>query len=144
VLFFNKRVASPDRPWTERLWVYDLRTNHHFTLKQNPLRREHLDDFVACYAPDKPRSERQQTGCFRPFEYAELVARDKANLDLIWLRDDSLEDSDNLPAPEVIAREIVADLEAALAEFAVIADALESAIDTPVLNERREYGRPMP
>jgi len=73
-----------------------------------------------------------------------LVARDKANLDLIWLRDDSLEDSDNLPAPEVIAREIVADLEAALAEFAAIADALESAIDTAVLNERREYDRPMP
>lgn len=73
-----------------------------------------------------------------------MVARDKANLDLIWLRDDSLEDSDNLPAPEVIAREIVADLEAALAEFAAIADALESAIDTAVLNERREYDRPMP
>ena len=72
------------------------------------------------------------------------MARDKANLDLIWLRDDSLEDSDNLPAPEVIAREIVADLEAALAEFAAIADALESAIDTAVLNERREYDRPMP
>ena len=43
VVFFDKRVASPDRPWTERLWVYDLRTNQHFTLKQNPLRREHLD-----------------------------------------------------------------------------------------------------
>jgi type I restriction enzyme M protein len=135
VLFFDKRVASPDRPWTERLWVYDLRTNQHFTLKQNPLRREHLDDFVACYAPDKPRSERQPTDRFRPFEYAELVARDKANLDLIWLRDDSLEDSDNLPAPEVIAREIVADLEAALAEFAAIADALESSADEPVSEE---------
>jgi len=47
-----------ERPWTERLWLYDLRTNQHFTLKQNPLRRQHLDDFVQCYASDKPRSER--------------------------------------------------------------------------------------
>jgi type I restriction enzyme M protein len=144
VLFFDKRVASPDRPWTERLWVYDLRTNQHFTLKQNPLRREHLDDFVACYRPDLPRSERQQTERLRAFEYAELVARDKANLDLIWLRDDSLEDSDNLPAPEIIAREIVADLEAALAEFAAIADALESAVDPPVVNVHSHNDRPMP
>ncbi|MGI9155675.1 MAG: HsdM family class I SAM-dependent methyltransferase [Marmoricola sp.] len=35
VLFFDKKPAS-ERPWTERLWVYDLRTNMHFTLKQNP------------------------------------------------------------------------------------------------------------
>jgi hypothetical protein len=75
------------------------------------------------------------------FEYVELVARDKVNLDLIWLRDDSLKDSDILPAPAVIAREIVADLEAALAEFAAIADALESAVDKPIVNERREYDR---
>ena len=46
VLFSDKR-PSADHPWTERLWVYDLRTNRHFTLKQNPLRRHHLDDFVA-------------------------------------------------------------------------------------------------
>jgi type I restriction enzyme M protein len=126
VLFFDKLPAA-ERPWTERLWVYDLRTNQHFTLKQNPLRRTHLDDFVNCYAVGKPRSERVETERFHSFTYAELMARDKANLDITWLRDESLEDMDNLPAPEVIAREIVEDLTAALLEFEAVASALEAA-----------------
>lgn len=126
VLFFDKKPAA-ERPWTERLWVYDLRTNQHFTLKQSPLTRAHLDEFVACYAPGQPRSERTESERFRSFGYDELVARDKANLDITWLRDDSLEDLDNLPAPEVIAREIVDDLTAALAEFEAVAAALELA-----------------
>ncbi len=125
VLFFDRRPAG-DRPWTERLWVYDLRTNQHFTLKQRSLRREHLQDFVDCYAPGKPRSERVETEQFKAFEYDELVARDKANLDITWLRDESLEDMDNLPAPEIIAREIVEDLTAALVEFEAVAAALEA------------------
>ncbi|GAA4313314.1 HsdM family class I SAM-dependent methyltransferase [Klenkia terrae] len=124
VLFFDKRPAA-DHPWTERLWVYDLRTNQHFTLKQNPLRRHHLDDFVASYAPGRPRSERVESERFHSFGYDELMARDKANLDITWLRDASLDDVDDLPAPEVIAREIVDDLAAALAEFEAVALALE-------------------
>src|SRR3954470_5946549 len=126
VLFFEKKPAA-ERPWTERLWVYDLRTNQHFTLKQNPLRRPHLDDFVECYAPGKPRSERVESERFRPFAYDQLIARDKANLDIAWLRDESLEDLDNLPAPEIIAREIVEDLTAALVEFEAVAAALEAS-----------------
>jgi type I restriction enzyme M protein len=123
VLFFDKKPAS-DRPWTERLWVYDLRTNQHFTLKQNPLRRDHLNEFVDCYLSGKARSERVESERFRSFTYNELTARDKVNLDITWLRDESLEDLDNLPAPEVIAREIVEDLTAALAEFEAVAVAL--------------------
>jgi type I restriction enzyme M protein len=126
VLFFDKKPARPGQPWTERLWVYDFRTNQHFTLRQNPLRREHIDDFVECYLPGKARSERVETERFRSFSYESLVAREKANLDLLWLKDDSLEDSDDLPSLEIIAREIVEDLEAALAEFAAVADALET------------------
>jgi type I restriction enzyme M protein len=126
VLFFDKKPAG-ERPWTERLWVYDLRTNQHFTLKQNPLRRKHLDEFVGCYAPGMPHSERVESERFKSFAYDELVARDKANLDITWLRDESLEDLDNLPAPEVIAREIVEDLTAALAEFEAVAAALEAS-----------------
>jgi type I restriction enzyme M protein len=126
VLFFDRKPAA-EQPWTERLWIYDLRTNEHFTLKQNPLRRRHLDDFVACYLPAKPRSERVQTERFKSFTYDELIARDKANLDITWLRDESLEDMENLPAPEVIAREIVEDLTAALAEFEAVAAALETS-----------------
>ena len=120
VLFFDKKPAA-ETPWTERLWVYDLRTNQHFTLKQNQLRREHLDEFVDCYLPQGPRRARVESERWKSFTYDELIARDKANLDITWLKDDSLEDLDNLPAPEVIAREIVEDLTAALAEFEAVA-----------------------
>ncbi len=81
VLFFDKLPAA-EQPWTQRLWVYDLRTNQHFTLKQNQLRRKDLDDFVACYAPGKPRSERVESERFTSFAYDEVIARDKANLDI--------------------------------------------------------------
>lgn len=126
VLFFDKKPAA-EQPWTQDLWVYDLRTNKHFTLKKNPLRRDDLDEFVSSYLPGKARSERVESERWKPFAYDELVARDKVNLDLSWLRDESLEDADNLPAPDVIAREIVEDLTAALAEFEAVATALESA-----------------
>ena len=129
VLFFDKKPAG-ERPWTEKLWVYDLRTNMHFTLKQNRLQRHHLDEFVASYAPGKPRDTRTESERLRSFRDEDVIARDKANLDITWLKDDSLEDLDNLPAPEVIAREIVEDLQAALIEFAVVADALEAAART--------------
>ncbi|WP_131768183.1 HsdM family class I SAM-dependent methyltransferase [Candidatus Protofrankia californiensis] len=130
VLFFDKREARPGKPWTSNLWVYDFRTGEHFTLKQNPLRREHLDDFVACYRPGEPRANRVETERFRPFSYTELTARDKANLDITWLKDPSLDDTDSLLPPEVIAREIVEDLQAALAEFAAIADSLATRSTT--------------
>lgn len=126
VLFFDKKPAA-EQPWTRRLWVYDLRINQHFTLKQNPLTRAHLEDFVDCFAPGKPRDERVETERFHFFGYDDLIARDKVNLDITWLRDESLEDLDNLPAPEVIAREIVEDLTAALAEFEAVAAALEAS-----------------
>ncbi len=124
VLFFDKKPAASE-PWTKRLWIYDLRTNQHFTLKTNPLTRAALDDFVASYAADRPREERVETERWHAFGAADLLARDKTNLDITWLRDESLEDFDNLPAPEVIAREIVEDLTAALAEFEAVATALE-------------------
>jgi type I restriction enzyme M protein len=127
VLFFDRKVARPGQPWTERLWVYDLRTNKHFTLKQNPLRRANLDDFVQSYRADN-RGARVESERWRPFTYDEIVARDKANLDITWLKDDSLEDLDNLPSPDVIAREIVEDLTAALAEFEAVATSLESQL----------------
>ncbi len=124
VLFFDRKPAA-ETPWTRALWVYDLRTNQHFTLKQNPLSPEHLADFVAAYNADN-RHDRQESERFRRFTYDEIVARDKANLDIFWLRADSLEDADSLPAPEVLAAEIAEDLEAALAEFAEIAVSLSS------------------
>ncbi len=93
VLFFDRKPAS-ETPSTRALWVYDLRTNMHFTLKENPLRREHLDDFVACYHAEN-RGQRTETERFHRFTYDELIARDKVSLDLFWLRDESLEDAAN-------------------------------------------------
>jgi type I restriction enzyme M protein len=117
VLFFDRKPAS-ETPWTRELWVYDLRTNQHFTLKQSPLRYEHLQDFVAAF------SAREESERFTRFTYDELLQRDKVSLDLVWLRDESLEDLENLPPPDVIAQEIVEDLEAALSEFAAVAESL--------------------
>ncbi|MEM7797435.1 MAG: N-6 DNA methylase, partial [Cyanobacteria bacterium P01_C01_bin.118] len=123
VLFFDRKPAS-DTPWTQKLWIYDLRTNQHFTLKTNPLRYPHLQDFIQCYNVEN-RHGRKETEQFKVFTYDELVQRDKANLDIFWLRDESLEDSENLPDPNVLALEIAEDLEAALKLFSSITEQLE-------------------
>jgi type I restriction enzyme M protein len=122
VLFFDRKPAS-ETPWTKEVWIYDLRTNKNFTLKTNQLTRQDLDEFVDCFNPEN-RHERQPTwsednpdGRWRVFSYEELMARDKVNLDIFWLRDESLEDSANLPDPDVLAGEIVEELRAALEQF---------------------------
>lgn len=126
VLFFDKKPARPGEVWTDAMAVYDLRTNKHFTLKQSPLRRADLDEFVTGYR----RPEAQVGERWRTFTYDELIARDKANLDITWLRDETLEDMDNLPSPDVLAREIVEDLTAALAEFEAVAVSLEEQLSS--------------
>ncbi len=123
VLFFERKPAQ-EKPWTKKLWIYDLRTNLHFTLKENTLKRSDLDDFVGCYN-SKNRNDRKESERFKAFTYEELVKRDKVNLDIFWLKDEALEESANLPAPEVIAADITADLEAALEQFATIAEDLK-------------------
>ena len=122
VLFFDRKPAAAD-PWTKKTWIYDLRTNQHFTLKTKPLSETDLADFVSSYRA-KDRAKRVETERFHCFEYDELVARDKANLDITWLRDDSLDDSSSLPPPGVLAAEIVEELEAALAHFSELAATL--------------------
>ena len=128
VLFFDRKPAS-ETPWTRTLWIYDLRTNKHFTLKTNTLARADLDDFVRCYNPAN-RHRRTETDRFHCFPYEDLIKRDKANLDIFWLRDDSLGDSSDLPDPAILAAEIVEDLQAALDQFAQIAADLGSR-ETP-------------
>lgn len=122
VLFFDRRAASKE-PQTQKLWVYDLRTNMYFTLKMNPLKYEDLQDFIKCYNPEN-RYERKETERFKSFTYEELLRRDKVSLDIFWIKDESLEDSENLSAPEIIAREIIEDLEAALDQFRGIEEEL--------------------
>ena len=122
VLFFDRKEAS-EKPWTQTLWIYDLRTNKHFTLKTNPLRHEDLQDFIKCYNP-RNRHDRKESERFKPYTYEQLLQRDKANLDIFWLRDESLEDNANLPPPHIIAQEITENLQSALEQFRSIEESL--------------------
>ncbi len=123
VLFFDRKPAS-ETPWTKDLWIYDLRTNKHFTLKTNPLKYEDLKDFIQCYNPGN-RHQREETERFNRFTYDELMQRDKVNIDIFWLKDESLEDMENLPDPDVLALEITENLESALDQFRAIYEDLE-------------------
>lgn len=124
VLFFDKKPGR-EKPWTDKVWIYDLRTNQHFTLKTNPMRYADLKDFIQCYNPDNPH-QRQETERFRAYTYEKIMARDKVSLDIFWLKDDSLEDTENLPNPDVLVEEIVESLQSALAQFENIAEELDN------------------
>lgn len=123
VLFFDNRPGSPD-PQTDKLWIYDLRTNKHFTLKTSPLTYQDLEDFIKSYNPEN-RHERTETERFKPYTYEELIQRDKANLDITWIKDESLEELENLPEPEILAAEIIENLEDTLEQFRAIQETLE-------------------
>ena len=122
VLFFDKKPPSEEAA-TKELWIYDLRTNKRFTLKERPMMRADLDDFLACYRSGR-RFEREETERFRRFPLDALLARDKVNLDIFWLKDDSLDDPDLLPPPDEVAAEIVESLQTALDAFRRVSQAL--------------------
>ncbi|TVU72443.1 SAM-dependent DNA methyltransferase [Pseudoalteromonas distincta] len=137
VLFFDAKPASK-KAWTESVWVYDFRTNVHMTLKTKKLTRTDFDEFVDLFSASDIKKrisnwqeeEREEDGGpgpdgrWRQFSYDEIIARDKTNLDISWLKDDSLEDTENLQPPAVIASEIVELLTAALDEFKSVEEAL--------------------
>jgi type I restriction enzyme M protein len=130
VLFFDNHAASKD-PWTKEVWFYDYRTNVHHTQKKKPLRYEDLKEFIDCYNPlDRHKrkelwnEQKNPEGRWRKFSYEQIVARDKTSLDLFWLKDKNLADLDNLPEPEVLAEEIVQNIEAALNSFREVASGL--------------------
>jgi len=125
VLFFDNRPASKDVA-TKEIWYYDYRTNIHHTQKRKPMRLEDLKDFIDCYKP-KQRHLRQETwsetnpeGRWRKYGFDEIISRDKTSLDIFWLKDKSLADLDNLPEPEVIAEEIIENIEAGLESFRAV------------------------
>lgn len=122
VVFFDAKPKD-GKVHTQGVWFYDLRTNKHFTLKTRQIQYDDLADFIACYNPES-RHERRETDRFRYFKYADLIARDKASLDIFWLKDDSLDNLDDLPPPDVLQQEIIEHLEAALAAFRDVAAAL--------------------
>lgn len=130
VIFFDAKPASKEA-WTREVWFYDYRTNIHHTLKKNTLKVEDLSDFVKHYNP-KNRHLRKETynaetnpdGQWRRFTYDEIVSRDKTSLDITWVKDKSLADLDNLPDPDILATEIVENLEAGLESFRKIIEIL--------------------
>ncbi len=131
VLFFDNHPASKT-PWTKEVWIYDFRTNMHFTLKKNPLNVEDLKEFIECYKPgniykrkETYHPETNPEGRWRRFAYDEILARDKTSLDITWIKDKSLTDLDNLPDPDVLANDIIENLEAGIESFKEIYEAVK-------------------
>lgn len=122
VIFFDKKPASEEAR-TKELWIYDLRTNKHFTLKQSSLTEKDLEDFINCYNSEN-RFDRKETERFKKFAYNEIVKRDNTNLDIFWLKDDDLLDLESLPDPEVLVEQIRENLQSALEEFMGVEESL--------------------
>lgn len=120
VLFFDRERP----PRNASLWVYDLRTDKHFTLRQRPIRRSDLNEFVECYSPEalqKRRatwSTRRPQGRWRRFDHKALLANEKISLDLTWLAEEERRSANaELPPSYEIAAAIADDLQAALKNF---------------------------
>ena len=130
MIFFDAKPAAKENQ-TKEIWYYDYRTNIHHTLKKSSLKFEDLSEFIKCYNPSN-RHKRKETwdaeknpeGRWRKYSYDEVVSRDKTSLDIFWLKDKSLADLDNLPDPDVLAAEIVENLEAGLENFREILSSL--------------------
>lgn len=131
VIFFDKRPASSETQ-TKDVWIYDFRTNMHFTLKKHPMTYADLEDFIQCYHPEN-RYERTETwsednpdGRWRKYLVEDILARDKTSLDIFWIKDKALADLDNLPEPDVLADDIIENLQSALESFAELKAQLKS------------------
>jgi len=123
VIFFQKGLP------TESVWIFDTRSNvPGITKKDRPLSSEHFEEFEKCYGPDpNGRSKREdlgEGGRFRRFQIEEIKERDY-KLDVTWLKDDSLEDSDELPEPQDLAGEAITELEAVVGNLKDIVELLE-------------------
>jgi len=139
LIFFDKKPASPEMQ-TKDIWIYDFRTNIHFTLKQHPMVDADLADFIKCYHPEN-RHERTETwseentdGRWRKFTVDEIMKRDKISLDIFWIKDKSLADLDSLPDPDVLAADIIENLQSAIDSFNELMESLRSQ-DTNALRE---------
>jgi len=121
VLFFDKKPAAKS-PATNEVWVYDLRSNKNFSIKNNPIRPDDLTDFIHCYSAND-HSQRKETDHFRRFKYSEVVARDKASLDFQWQQE--IEKSSKENTPKILMKEILSDLEEAMKEFAAAEEEIQ-------------------
>ena len=126
VLFFQR--GQTEKGNTENVWVYDLRTNMPSFGKRNPLTREHFKDFEQCYGDDanggSKRTDQGDEGRWRCFS-REFVSERGENLDISWLRDESLQSAEDLPEPEEIAAAIMEKLQVAMTEMQALSALLE-------------------
>jgi type I restriction enzyme M protein len=123
VIFFQKGYA------TENTWIFDARSNvEGITKKDRPLTPAHFAEFEKCYGSDPSGgSKRKDLGeerRFRKFHISDIKERDY-KLDITWLRDESLEDSDGLPEPQDLASEAITELEAAVDDLREIVELIE-------------------
>ncbi len=129
VLFFNNKPASKD-PWTKEVWFYDYRSNVHHTPKRSPMRQEHLQKFIELYngknihKRKETWSKTNEDGRWRKYSYEDIIARDKTSLDVFWLKDSSLTNLDNLPAPDILTNEIIENIESGLSSFREIMETI--------------------
>ena len=132
VLFFDNKITRKD-PWTEDIWFYDYRTNIHHTKKKNPLKSEDLKAFIDCYKSGNIEdrietwSEENPDGRWRKYSYEEIISRDKTSLDIFWLKDKSLTNLEDLPDPDVLASEIIDNIETGLESFRNVLTELENS-----------------
>jgi type I restriction enzyme M protein len=128
VLFFQKGDRQKDTGNTKEIWVYDLRTNMPSFGKRTPFDRRALDPFVAVYGDDphgqSPRVDQGEDGRFRRYTRDQIAARGD-NLDITWLRDESVERAEDLPEPEELAAQILAHLQTATEEIQALLELLE-------------------
>lgn len=123
VIFFQKGIP------TEKVWIFDARSNvPGITKKDRPLSGKHFEEFEKCYGADpNGRSKRKDLGDegrFRCFTMEDVKERDY-KLDLTWLKDESLEDSDELPEPQDLASEAITELEAVVDDLREIVALIE-------------------
>ena len=134
VLFFDNKPASKEA-WTKDVWIYDYRNNVNHTPKKNPMRMTHLQDFIDVYSSQNRNkrveswTEENPDGRWRKYTYEEIMARDKTNLDIFWIKDKSLADLDNLPDPDVLAEEIIENLQSGLGSFREIMETLNEELN---------------
>lgn len=130
VLFFYNTPPSSTMS-TKDVWIYDFRTNIHFTLKKNPLKLEDLSDFIKCYNGDdttartETYSKKNPDGRWRKYSADDIIKRDKTSLDIFWIKDKSLADLDNLQEPNELALDIMENLQSAMESFKEICDIID-------------------
>ena len=106
VLLYDKKPATPEMQ-TKDIWIYDFRTNVHFTLKQHPMTDADLRDFIQCYHPENRHkrtetwSEENPDGRWRKFSVNEILKRDKTTVAPFDSHSEQLPETDPYTQPEI-------------------------------------------